>query len=268
MNASTKNIFSSFLAVSLLCIPTLSGCDTAEQSGEAMKGIEALDDVAEGDELLAVEDDIAAPVFYAESARALPDQYIVVMKNTVRSSTVDDLLLSTALRDGDEINETYDSVLVGFSGRFSPETIEDLRHDPDVAYIEQDQYVELSGVASWGLDRIDQAGLPLDNQLIRPGTGDGVHTYIMDTGVRLTHNEFAGRIGFGFTTIYDGRGYDDCHGHGTHVAGTVAGTTYGVAPDAIIHPVRIFSCTAQDTSLSMIINAMNWVRYNHQSPAV
>jgi serine protease len=83
--------------------------------------------------------------------------------------------------------------------------------------------------ATWGLDRVDQRDLPLDGNYTYDTTASNVHTYIIDTGVRASHNDFGGRVTTGFSSINDGRGSDDCNGHGTHVAGTVAGATWGVA---------------------------------------
>ena len=96
--------------------------------------------------------------------------------------------------------------------------------------------------ATWGLDRIDQRDLPLNNTYTYNQTGQGVHAYIIDTGVRASHQQFTGRIGNGFTAINDGNGTNDCNGHGTHVAGTTGGTTYGVAKQVTLHAVRVLGC--------------------------
>ena len=123
--------------------------------------------------------------------------------------------------------------------------------------------------ASWGLDRVDQAALPLDGRISTSQNGAGVTTYIIDTGVRPDHADFTGRVTSGFTSITDGNGSNDCNGHGTHVAGTVAGSTYGVAPAATIVPVRVLSCSGSG-STSGVIAGIDWVVRHHQAgtPAV
>ena len=122
---------------------------------------------------------------------------------------------------------------------------------------------------SWGLDRIDQRNLPLDTRYTRTQSGAGVTVYVVDTGVRSTHSELVGRVATGFSTISDGNGSQDCHGHGTHVAGTVAGTNYGVAPAALIVPVRVLNCSGS-ASTSDIIAGIDWIITHHQAgvPAV
>jgi len=122
--------------------------------------------------------------------------------------------------------------------------------------------------ATWGLDRIDQGTLPLNSLYYAGGTGAGVTAYIVDTGIRSTHVEFTGRMLSGATAISDGQGTNDCNGHGTHVAGTVGGTTYGVAKQVSLVPVRVFGCTGRG-STSDVISGINWAIGNHGSgPAV
>ena len=123
--------------------------------------------------------------------------------------------------------------------------------------------------ASWGLDRIDQRALPLNNTIVRSKTGAGVTAYIIDTGVLPTHNEFIGRVSSGFSSINDGYGSNDCHGHGTHVAGTVAGSTYGVSPEATIVPIRVLSCVGSGSDAG-VIAGIDWMVAHHVAgtPAV
>lgn len=121
--------------------------------------------------------------------------------------------------------------------------------------------------APWGLDRIDQRNWSANGSYTYNYTGAGVHVYIIDTGIRATHQQFGGRVRHDYTAINDGRGASDCNGHGTHVAGTVGGSTYGVAKGAILHAVRVFGCSG-GTPTSVIIAAVNWVRANAIRPAI
>ena len=122
---------------------------------------------------------------------------------------------------------------------------------------------------SWGIDRLDQRSLPLDDRIERSELGAGVTVYVVDTGVRATHSEFVGRVAIGFSGISDGGGTSDCHGHGTHVAGTIAGTNFGLAPAATIVPVRVLDCDGLGT-VSDVIAGIDWMIDHHSSdvPAV
>jgi uncharacterized membrane protein YgcG len=128
-----------------------------------------------------------------------------------------------------------------------------------------------AGVAalSWGLDRIDQRSLPLNSRYISNFSGAGVNAYVIDTGVLSSHSEFGSRVVSGFSSVADGRGTQDCHGHGTHVAGTIAGSNYGVAPSANVVPVRVLDC-AGSGSTSAVIAGIDWVVAHHEAgvPAV
>src|SRR5947209_18504005 len=123
----------------------------------------------------------------------------------------------------------------------------DLSQDPTVASVEQDGYVSATATQkpapSWGLDRIDQRDLPLDNSYSSAAAGAGVTAYIIDTGIRTTNTDFGGRASVGFDAVGDGQKGIDCNGHGTHVAGTVGGTTYGVAKSVSLVAVRVLDCS-------------------------
>jgi subtilisin family serine protease len=210
-------------------------------------------------------------------ARAIPGSYIVVLNEaTARGVDGGDLALPTVaevaqdmqFQYGARTTFVYDSALIGFAARMSSDQAKDLSDDPRVAYVEEDQVMEAVATqtnATWGLDRVDQRNLPLNTTYVYDRTGAGVHAYIIDTGIRTTHTQFTGRIGNGFSAITGG--VTDCNGHGTHVAGTVGGTTYGVAKAVILHPVRVLSCSGSGSN-SGVIAGVNWVRTNAVRPAV
>ena len=196
----------------------------------------------------------------------IPDEYIVVLKDDV----VDvDAKASKLLKKGTKKN-SYKKALKGFSANMSAEEAAAIASDPSVAYVEQDQLMQISGSQAsppWGLDRIDQQSIPLNFTYTWSATGAGVNVYIIDTGIRLSHAEFAGRAVGAFSNINDGFGPQGCHWHGTHVAGTVAGAAVGVAKAATVHSVRVLDCTGNG-STSGVIAGVDWVAQNRVAPAV
>jgi serine protease len=204
---------------------------------------------------------------------AIPNQFIVVLNDeapTAARVSVASLAQTMAVQYRLRVTRVYQRVLTGFVVTMSPQAARVLATDPRVRYIEQDSVVSIAATqtsATWGLDRIDQRDLPLSNSYTYNTDGLGVHAYIIDTGIRATHTEFTGRISNGFSAINDGRGTSDCNGHGTHVSGTVGGTTWGVAKQVMLHPVRVLDCNGSGTT-SGVIAGVDWVRVNHATPAV
>jgi subtilisin family serine protease len=202
-----------------------------------------------------------APV-HSASVGGIEDSYIVVLKDGANPRSV------TAIA-GISPRYVYTAALNGFAATLNQGQLNALRHNPNVDYIQQDARVEASTLQSsptWGLDRIDQRALPLSGGYSYTPTGAGVNAYIIDTGIRFAHNEFGGRAVSGYDAI-DGGTADDCNGHGTHVAGTVGGSTYGVAKGVKLYGVRVLDCQGSGTN-SGVIAGMDWVTANRVLPAV
>jgi subtilisin family serine protease len=145
-----------------------------------------------------------------------------------------------------------------------------LAADPDVAYVEQNQTVSLLGTqtgATWGLDRIDQRNRPLNSTYTYPNTAANVHAYIIDTGILTNHSQFGGRATSGYDAVDGSLPATDCNGHGTHVAGTVGGSTHGVAKAVQLVAVRVLNCSGSGTTAG-VIAGVNWVTNNAIKPAV
>jgi len=204
--------------------------------------------------------------------KKIANQYIVVLKDNV--ADVDAEALRLARDFGGDRNEghTYHEAIKGFSVRMPEQQAARLANDPRVEYVEEDGVVSLGTTqtgATWGLDRIDQQNLPLDGNYNYNATGSGVKAYIIDTGIRATHTQIAGRVISGFTAISDGLGTNDGNGHGTHVSGTVGGTTYGVAKNVTLVAVRVLDSSGSGTN-SGVIAGVDFVTSDHAAgqPAV
>lgn len=169
--------------------------------------------------------------------------------------------------------EAVNGVLIEVLGALTPSSFAD---QPGLRIVEEDRLLRLPfrpndnpalQAIPWGLDRVDQRQRPLDGRYIPEGDGAGVHLYIVDTGLNASHADFRNRVGEGQNMRDPDLPPDDCNGHGTHVAGTAAGTRYGVAPLALLHPVRIFDCEGEGR-VSDVLAGMDWVIRNHQAPAI
>ncbi|WP_157631266.1 S8 family serine peptidase [Catelliglobosispora koreensis] len=211
-------------------------------------------------------------ILHAGGATAVADSYIVVFKDaTVSKADVGGVAQRLVRKHGGSITHTYSTALRGFAVNLPEAAAKQLAADPAVQFVEQNHTVTIQGTQtptpSWGLDRIDQRDLPLNNSYTYPNTGSGVRAYILDTGIRITHQDFGGRASHGRDTVDNDNDATDCHGHGTHVAGTVAGGAYGVAKGASLVAVRVLNCQGSG-SFAGIVAGVDWVTANAVKPAV
>jgi subtilisin family serine protease len=208
----------------------------------------------------------------AVRAQSVGDSYIVAVED---SAALQDVRTDLAA-EGVPVTNTWDGALTGLTATLDDAARETIEARDDVVAVEPDRLIKLTGTqggAPWNLDRLDQRGLPLDSTYTYIEDGSGVTAYVIDSGINSTHQEFAdagGRVKYGaYWDFGDGWGITDCIGHGTHVAGTVGGTTWGVAKLVDIVPVKVFPCSGS-TQMSIVVEAMNWVINDHGAgtPAV
>ncbi|MCG9510703.1 S8 family peptidase [Acinetobacter pittii] len=209
----------------------------------------------------------------SEAKGIIKNQYIVILNKEVGSSN--EFAQGIAKQHGGKVLQAYDTVLKGFAV-YLPEAagtafVEAMKKNPNVLSVENDTVMKIDATTQsnpdWGLDRIDQKTLPLNSTYSYLQTGSGTTAYIVDTGILSTHQQFSGRVLSGYTAISDGNGTSDCHGHGTHVAGTVGGSTYGVAKNVSLVPIRILGCDGSGAA-SNVIAGLDWILKNGKKPAV
>lgn len=246
-----KKLFTIF-AVAALCVATLAPAPTHGQKQDKP-----------------TKDEKAQAKFLRKGADAIPGQYIVKLKD----QETGDFSVSEVLAElmvgiyGGKVKHIYKHALNGFAIQMPEEAALLLSEDPRVEYVEADGFMHTGATqtgATWGLDRIDQRDRPLNGTYVYNFTGSGVRVYIIDTGIRTTHTQFGGRASVSYDA-FGGNG-QDCNGHGTHVAGTVGGSTYGVAKSVSLRAVRVLNCSGSG-STSGVIAGVNWVTANHVKPA-
>ena len=216
------------------------------------------------------------------------DRYIIVLKKqtishrstsnkieTTRQIANRLLKISNTLKSTSSINDNkiihvYDKVLNGFSADLNYQTLQDLENNPEVKSIEKSYKVIpisiQSPTSSWGLDRVDERNRVLDQQYHYNYTGKGVHVYVLDTGIHYSHTEFKNRIGNGKDFRQNDNISNDEGGHGTHVSGTILGTNYGIAKDAVVHPIKVLNNNGG--TIDGVIAGIDWIINNHTKPAV
>jgi subtilisin family serine protease len=208
----------------------------------------------------------------AGTTSVVPNSYVVVLKDAAaQTQGVDALARGLSNVYGGLVGHTYRSALHGFAVKnISDAQARKLAADSSVAYVQKDGVFKIAATqtgATWGLDRIDQRNLPLDGNYTYPTTASNVHAYIIDTGIRTSHSEFGGRATSGFDAVTSGGTADDCNGHGTHVSGTVGGSTYGVAKGVQLVAVRVLDCNGSG-STSGVVAGIDWVTAHAIKPAV
>jgi len=207
-------------------------------------------------------------VLAVPGAEVVPDSYVVVLKQG--RAAVSGQARTLADRHGATVRQTYSHALRGFAATMSARQARRMAADPAVRYVQPNVIHRASDTQtnppSYGLDRIDQRNRPLDSAYTYSTGAANVHAYIIDTGIRTTHQDFGGRAESGFDAI-DGGTADDCNGHGTHVAGTVGGTAYGVAKSVQLVAVRVLNCEGSGTT-AQVVAGIDWVTAHAEKPAV
>ena len=265
-NFTKKNFCKRILLALLICLITACSKEPLEQ--EIMLDVSNLQmkdpDIIEGHYIVIVSEEPTA-------------------KNSKAASHLKELSEKIAQMPNARLNRKYNKVLTGFAAELTQEQVKTLRKDPRIKSIVQDSYVYLFNdpvtqeFPTWGLDRTNQRDSQLDRIYSYTATGTGINVYILDSGIRYSHQEFGGRakLGYDFTLEDDPANTDpnqqpgeDCMGHGTHVAGTVGGKVYGVAKDVNLISVRVFGCERKETPQSRVLAAVEWITTNAVHPAI
>ncbi|MFE8016248.1 S8 family peptidase [Streptomyces antibioticus] len=211
-------------------------------------------------------------VLAANSPTAVQDSYIVTLKSQAGFKASSATGKGLIKEYGGTVKKTFGAALNGYTATLSAAEARRLAADPAVAAVEQNQTVRVTDTtqsnAPWGLDRIDQTSLPLSGTYTYPDSaGSGVTAYVIDTGVRITHSQISGRASYGYDAVDGDTTASDGNGHGTHVATTIAGSTYGVAKKAKIVAVRVLDNNGSGTTAG-VIAGIDWVTRNHSGPSV
>jgi len=207
------------------------------------------------------------------STAAVPGRYIVVLDTNPASpdrNRAETEASRIALEYGAVVDNVFTTIIGGFSAEMSADNAEALSKDGRVQFVEEDAIISVNDLQAnpeWGLDRIDQRDLPLNTSYSFANDASNVNVYIIDTGIRPTHVEFEGRAVAAFDALSDGRNGIDCHVHGTHVAGTIGSSTYGVAKKVKLYGVRVLPCDGFGL-VSHTIMGMEWVAVNRIDPSV